>query len=148
MNSKWNTEPTKAISVLNHPKLQQARDIKTLSKGLDNLQKFFVCGSLRNNVLILYFSHPIGVSEFNLRKEQILSRMRKIYAEKGLVKRLYFKAVIAKLSQSHSKNGKIIKERTYTELAHGNFDTSHIKNPDIKKQFERIRATIKKNREA
>jgi len=142
----WKSEPINEVSLFNHPKLHQSRAILKLSKALGHLERFFVYGSLRGNILFLYFSHPIGVSEFNLKKEQILEKMREIYKQNGLRSVLVFKEVQAKLVAS-CKEVKIDKKDSYVELATGDFDTSNIKDVNLRKAIERIKKIIKQRKE-
>jgi len=140
-------EPSCEVNLFDHPKLHQSKAILKLSKALGSLERFFEYGSLKGDILFIYFSHPIGVSEFNLKKEQILREMRKIYKQESLKSVLVFKEVKAKLVVGY-KEEKIPKKDRFAECATGEFDISHIKNPKIKKAFERIKKLIKHNREA
>ena len=147
MNSKWNTEPTKAVSVLNHPKLKQAKDIDILCNlSLGKLDKFYRYGAIRGKTLFIYFMHPIGVSEFNLKKEQILNKMREVYIRRDLKKSLVFTDVQAKLVPEH-KETKVAKKDSYTEIATGDFEI-RTKDEKIAKIFRRIKRIIKDRREA
>ena len=144
----WKTEPTKAVSVLNHPKLQQAKDIDILCNlSLGRLDKFYSYGAIRGKTLFIYFTHSIGASEFNLRKEQILAKMREVYKKRGLKRSLIFTDVQAKVVPGR-KESKVEKKDSFVELAKGDFDTSHIKDPVIAKHFRNIKQIIKDRREA
>ncbi len=143
----FKSEPIKETSLFNHPKLHQARAINKLSEALGDLKRFFAYGSLQGRVLFLYFSHPIGVSEFSLKKEQILERMREIYKQNELKKVIIFTDVKAKVVPVVVEKQKK-ENNSYNEIAKGDFDISHIKNKEIKRVFERIKANIKANKEA
>ena len=142
----FKSEPTKEISLFNHPKLQQAKAINMLSDALGSLKRFFLYGELRGQVLLIYFSHPIGVSEFGFKREQILEQMRTIYKQNNLRETLIFRDVKA-VCKVARKEPTVSKDDSYKELASGEFDTSGVQNEHIKRAFERIKQHIKANRE-
>jgi len=130
-------------SALSSYKLKEAKAIRELVKALGSLERGFVYGSLKGEVLTLFFNHPAIVSEFNMQKEQILEKMRKIYKEKGLKESIVFKSLRAAfVAKSSSK--KRDTEQKREEIATGDFEIK-AKDLDIKKALERIREHIRLN---
>ncbi len=130
-------------SVFNHPKLKEANGIRELSKALGALERGFLYGSVRGDVLSLYFNHPIFVSEFKMQKEQIVAKMRAIYKEKKLREVLFFKEIKAVFI---AKNNTQVKEEKKIEkdISSGVFDIK-CKDKELQRAFERIQKQIQAN---
>ena len=128
---------------INSYKLDEHRAINELSEALGGLKRSFLYGSLRGDVLTLYFNHPAIVGEFNMQKEQILEKMRRIYKEKSLKRSIVFRDVRADFV-AKSEPIKKEEEPKNKEIATGDFEIK-AKDPQIKKMLEKIREHIRLN---
>ena len=79
-----------------HPSHIEQKAIQELIKAMsETLQKGFLYGGVRGTTLVLNFNHPGLVQEFALKKEEILEKMRVIYQEQKLRKKILFKQIQA-----------------------------------------------------
>jgi inorganic pyrophosphatase/exopolyphosphatase len=137
--------------LVDNRKFKEAEGIKILSEALgDSLKRMFDYGSVKGDVLTLYFVHPAGVWEFNSKKDEILKKMREIYKEKSLRELIYFKSVKAKSSLKRvivSEDSKDNRSNFNKELANGEFDLSGVEDVQLRKILSNIRECIKRNKE-
>lgn len=129
---------------LNSPKFHQANAIRELIQAMsEGMQKQFCYGELRGDVLTLWFSHPLCVSEFNLGREKILEKMRQIYKEKKLGSSLRFREVVARTKPYEPKPPPSPKTTCeYKEQSTGEFEIK-AKDPELVRIFENIKKIIK-----
>ncbi|GEM_PF-2054332 len=129
-----------SVDILSSPKLKEARAIRELSRAFLELESRFVYGSISGEVLVLYFDHPGAVGEFEMKKSEILKRMREIYKEKGLKEVLIFRSIKAAFVQSRKKETQ--KQEQRADRAKGDFEI-RVENPEIRRYFERIKEYIR-----
>lgn len=128
------------VDILRHQKLQQANAIKELIYGA-NLERGFSYGSVNNDVLTLFFTHPAYTHEFAIKQNEYMQSFRKTYKEKKLKDSLYFKSVVAKsVFREKKQEQKSVPE--YKESSSGEFKIL-AKNEKIRSLFEDIQSIIK-----
>jgi len=127
-----------------HPSHLEQKAIQELIKAMnETLQKGFLYGGIRGMTLVLHFKHPGLVQEFALKKEEILEKMRVIYQEKQLRKKILFKQIQA---EHEYKPKPIVQDRElpFEERAKGEFENC-VGDPRLSSLIEDIRKTIKNN---
>ncbi len=130
-------------SALSSPKLREHEAIRKLSAALgERMQPFFSHGSLTGDELVLYLTHPGIVSEFGMKKEEILQKMREIYKTENLKQAITFRRVRAALKPKPAPEQE--KNESAADRATGDFEILAA-DEGIKRRFERIRAQIKAN---
>jgi hypothetical protein len=126
--------------------------IQQLAKaGLDaNLFKLFKYAKVKGNVFVFAFIHPLALQEFNLKKEEIKTKMRICWKDNASrIKRLdisfqnlHAMVIPFKSEQEIPKNFSY----EYKERATGNFKNC-CKDKKLFNAFESIRNTIKEKNE-
>ncbi len=129
-------------SALGSPKLKEHEAIRKLSAALGEMQPFFSHGSLTGDELVLYLAHPAIVSEFGMKKEEILQKMREIYKAENLKQSITFRRVRAVLKSKPAPAQE--KNEIPADRATGEFEILAA-DEGIKRRFEHIRALIKAN---
>lgn len=127
-----------------HPSTLEQKAIQELIKAMsETLQKGFLYGGVRGTTLVLHFKHPGLVQEFALKKEEILEKMRVIYAEQKLRKKIVFKQIQA---EHEYKPRPVDEDRSlpFAERAKGEFENC-ISDAKLNALVEDIRKTVKNN---
>jgi len=126
--------------------LEEQQAIKELQKALGNLQYGFKYAGVHNGILKLTFISKAHQQEFLTNKDAILKRMRLIYKEKGLRKKITFNSVIALYSLKPLK--KQTKRQADLELPFPERSTGNFENRctgKIGSLFEQIKNNIKEH---
>lgn len=133
-------------SVLQSPKLAQARAVRKLSDALDEqLRAFFLYGAIKGETLVFFFSHPGALTLFSYRKEAILARMRTIYKqEKMKPSEILFRRIDARYKPTEPIDRDEISPNV-SEKSNGTFEIK-CNDPTLAKAFRNIREHIRRHR--
>ena len=131
----------KKIKLFKTKKYREAKAIHKLKHSLPKeLSSFFVFGAIEKQILVFYFSHPSLIAEFNARKEEIKTSMRKIYVENSLKEVIYF--VDIKPMIVHRPFKKEVVADVVADRATGEFEIKAT-DDEISNKFKSIQKNIK-----